>query len=63
MEKTGRRALTTIQIRGGGDRTAKELLTELLLNKVWDLACDSGAEEIAAGGADRGRESYGAARS
>jgi hypothetical protein len=40
------RKICTIQIRGMGEKTAKELLMELLLKKAENLTCDEKTDKI-----------------
>ena len=48
MKTTGlaARKICTVQIWGMGEKTAKELLTELLLKKAENLTCDEKTDKI-----------------
>ena len=49
MKTTGaaaRKVICTVQVRGMGEKTAKELLAELLLKKAENLTCDEKTDKI-----------------
>ena len=45
-KETARGIVCSVQIQGGGEKTAKELLVELLLQKAKNLTCDKEKDKI-----------------